>query len=107
MTFEERVIKEFMETLCPCQWIITTPEHKKKDCPYYTFSAEQDLILSSVREGREEVVSGAVVVIGRSLVCIGPKDEPHRCSFAHCGNCGYCDTFSGVFGDLLRYFETL
>lgn len=36
--------KEFMATVCPCRWILTTPEHTKEDCPHYTFAAEKDFI---------------------------------------------------------------
>ena len=46
----ERIIKEFMETLCPCRWIITTPEHAKKDCPHYTFAPERDFITQALHD---------------------------------------------------------
>ena len=45
----QKVIEEFMDglcpcSLCPCRWIVTTPEHSKRDCPHYTFAPEIDFI---------------------------------------------------------------
>jgi len=41
-------LKKFLETPCPCCWIITTPKHSKKDCPHYTFADELAFLESSL-----------------------------------------------------------
>ncbi|MHB8674637.1 MAG: hypothetical protein ACYDAK_13300 [Candidatus Limnocylindrales bacterium] len=48
------IIKEFDEMTCPCRWIITTPEHKKKDCPHYTFADEHSFLSSKLQEWGEQ-----------------------------------------------------
>lgn len=57
------ILKQFDETICPCRWIITTPEHTKKDCPHYTFSAEKSFLRSKLLELQAETekrVSGEI-----------------------------------------------
>ena len=50
----EKILKEFDETICSCRWIITTPEHKKKDCPHYTYSEDKKFLSQALTEVAEE-----------------------------------------------------
>ena len=56
----EGVIEDFMNTICPCKWIITTPEHRKKDCPHYNYSIDKDFLRTALSAQKEEIENNIV-----------------------------------------------
>ena len=44
LSYRAELIEVFMNSICPCQWILVGNKHKKKDCPHYTFFLEKELL---------------------------------------------------------------
>ena len=56
---QTELLAEYMNQLCPCRLIAVTTEHKKKECPHYTFSMERDFLLSALQRQRAQALQEA------------------------------------------------
>lgn len=38
----------FEETICPCAWLIKTPEHVRKNCPNLNFASDKEFVSQAI-----------------------------------------------------------
>lgn len=67
---QENAISSFMDGLCNCRFIITTPSHKRKDCPHYTWHDAIKFISSEI----ETAIRQAFEAINIPSVGVIPYD---------------------------------
>lgn len=85
--------REFEDGACNCRFIITTPEHARKDCPHYTWSEEKSFLRSALIRVREETLKEAM------RLTEGMKgSKKHLCPFND-GECT-CNCYTAALSDV-------
>ena len=99
---KERITEEINKILPPVKWRSYILQDEFIDIPkeIFEYINSRKKILSFVSKTLSQQKESFRKLITEKQDCIGPTDELHRCSYAHCDNCGVCELLFNILKEV-------